>query len=219
MAVRTDIDYETFPSSAMADGTIAAIATNALVSRRPRPRFPELEPKPRERAELDTAAEDRDVTREWQAYVGREIRGAVKQIGQGLGEVLRDELDAIAAAFRKRDEKISKLEVELARSQADVARLHERVAGWRSIASASAAGSLICRRSREPARSIDCFSRPDPPWGDGPGLPRRCHGGRHRMSMGFISPKCRAVLRLAQAAVRARENAQRQIFGADAGFG
>jgi hypothetical protein len=32
MRVRTDVDYEVFASSALADGTIAAIATNALVS-------------------------------------------------------------------------------------------------------------------------------------------------------------------------------------------
>jgi hypothetical protein len=32
MRVRTDIDYETFSSSALADGTVAALATNALAS-------------------------------------------------------------------------------------------------------------------------------------------------------------------------------------------
>jgi hypothetical protein len=76
------------------------------------------------KADAKAAAE---ATREWQDYVGREIRTAVRQIGTGLGEILRDALEGVGTALGQRDDRIAKLECELARAQAEHLKLAERV--------------------------------------------------------------------------------------------
>jgi hypothetical protein len=76
------------------------------------------------KAEADA---ENDITAAWQAWVGNEIRNAVRQIGQGLGEILSDELNKIGEALDKKDQRISQLECDLLRTQAQLERLNARV--------------------------------------------------------------------------------------------
>ena len=64
---------------------------------------------------------------QWQAWVGDEIRNAVKQIGTGLGEILAAKLVQVSEQLDKRDQQISKLECALYRTQADLEQLRVRV--------------------------------------------------------------------------------------------
>jgi hypothetical protein len=65
----------------------------------------------------------------WQGWVQTEIRNCMVQIGTALGEHLVEQSDKVADALDRRDRTIAKLEVDLARTQAELARLTVRVIG------------------------------------------------------------------------------------------
>jgi hypothetical protein len=69
----------------------------------------------------------RDNAEAWQAWVGDQIRDAVKGVGRGLGEILSDKLVQIGEAFDKRDQRIDQLECQLYRAMADFEQLRARV--------------------------------------------------------------------------------------------
>jgi hypothetical protein len=75
------------------------------------------------------AAEDaeRDDGAAWRAYISSEIRGAIVAASSGIAEHLAEEWSKVGDALVLRDRQIGKLEVELARTQAELARLTARV--------------------------------------------------------------------------------------------
>jgi hypothetical protein len=76
------------------------------------------------KAEADA---ERDATVAWQDWVAQKIRDAVKGIGTGLGEILRDKLIQISDELDKRDTRIQQLECDLLRTKADFEQLRLRV--------------------------------------------------------------------------------------------
>jgi hypothetical protein len=58
----------------------------------------------------------------WERWVAAQVREGTKAAGAAIAEVVREQLDDIAAAIDKRDQKIGKLEVEITKLAAQVAR-------------------------------------------------------------------------------------------------
>jgi hypothetical protein len=75
------------------------------------------------------AAEDaeRDDGAAWRAYISSEIRSAIVAASSGIAEHLAEEWAKIGAALDRRDKQIGKIELELARTQAELAKLTARV--------------------------------------------------------------------------------------------
>jgi hypothetical protein len=78
--------------------------------------------KAEEAAERDGAAR-----REWQRWIGEQLHEAMKATGIAIAEVVRERFDEVDDALAKRDQKIERLEVELLKAQAEIAKLNARV--------------------------------------------------------------------------------------------
>jgi hypothetical protein len=76
-------------------------------------------------------AERRDAGREFAEWAGQQIRNDIKAIGKEMDSVLREKLLGIAEAIDQRDERILKLELELARAQVDIARIEAELVAIR----------------------------------------------------------------------------------------
>jgi hypothetical protein len=80
----------------------------------------------RAKRQADSDAEQAN-TLLWQNWVADKIRDAVRGVGSGLGEILASKLQEIDAVFCRCDTKISTLERDLCRAQADIARLNATI--------------------------------------------------------------------------------------------
>jgi hypothetical protein len=67
-------------------------------------------------------------TAQWQEWVGGEIREAMRQVAIGIAEEVREALDQIDAAIHARDDLVKRLDLELVKAQAQIAKLELRLA-------------------------------------------------------------------------------------------
>jgi hypothetical protein len=89
------------------------------------------EPKPKREPELTEYERARARAEEWQAWVTNlvhtEIGAAVRAVTVGIAEATREALDRVEEEIATRDRKIEKLEVEITKARAELARLEVRV--------------------------------------------------------------------------------------------
>jgi hypothetical protein len=82
------------------------------------------------RAELE-AGTDAEHAAAWQAHIQQQVDAAAARVQQFVGnvvsEVIANERTELAEALRRRDQKIERLEVELVKAQAELAKLSARV--------------------------------------------------------------------------------------------
>jgi hypothetical protein len=79
------------------------------------------------RKTAEDAERDGATRREWQSWIEAQLHEAMKATGIAIAEAVRERFDEVDDALAKRDQRIEKLELELVRAQADIAKLNARV--------------------------------------------------------------------------------------------
>jgi hypothetical protein len=73
------------------------------------------------------AEREREATSFWQNWVGGRIREAMTTVARAIAEEVNSHFEDLSSALARRDQKIEKLEVELARMAATVGKLEVKV--------------------------------------------------------------------------------------------
>jgi hypothetical protein len=117
---------------------------------------------------------ERIASERWQAWIQTEIRNCMVSIGTALGEHMAETNDKIADALDRRDRTISKLEVELARTQAELARLTVRVVGQEVEQDRKASGGAVVDLPAWPRKTVNLTASRNflPGWRESAGAAR-----------------------------------------------